>query len=85
MAGVFGLKPLGLATIEGFANGFPLKLLLMGLLISEFLGLEFGLLEVNGEEEYLFEGTAIDFSDLNDGSLVIDQYRQKNRKSVARM
>lgn len=34
LASVFGLEPLWLATIKGFVNGFPLKLLLTGLLIS---------------------------------------------------
>ena len=65
-----GLNPLGLVTTEGFVNGFPLKLLLMGLLVSEFLALEFGLPDIIVEAEALFEGKAmdIDFSEsLNDG------------------
>ena len=64
-----GLNPLGLVTTEGFVNGFPLKLLLMGLLVSEFLALEFGLPDIIVEAEALFEGKAmdIDFSEsLND-------------------
>jgi hypothetical protein len=60
---VLGLNPLGLGTTEGFVNGFPLKLLLMGLLVSEFLEpeFEFGLFDIIDEEEDLFEGTAMDF------------------------
>jgi hypothetical protein len=57
------LKPLGLATIEGFANGLPLKLLLMGFPSSEFLELKLALLEIVGVEEDLFEGAAMDFSE----------------------
>lgn len=60
LAGVTGLKPLGLATIEGLANGFPLKLLLTVLLTSEFLGLGFDLLTTGDGEGDLFEETAMD-------------------------
>lgn len=70
LAGVLGLNSLGLVTTEGFVNGFPLKLLLMGLLVSEFLALEFGLPDIIVEAEALFEGKAIDFDfseSLNDG------------------
>lgn len=36
-----GLNPLGFATIEGFVKGLPLKLLLIGFVTSEDLGLGF--------------------------------------------
>lgn len=49
-----------MATIEGFANGLPLKLLLMGLPSSEFLELKLARLEIVGVEEDLFEGAAMD-------------------------
>lgn len=55
LAGVLGLKLLGFALIEGFANEFPVKLLRMGLPISEFLTLGFGLLAI-GEDDDLFGG-----------------------------
>lgn len=58
MAGVLGLKLLGFALIEGFANEFPVKLLRMGLPISEFLKLGFGLHAI-GEDDDLFGGTAM--------------------------
>jgi hypothetical protein len=38
---------------EGLGNGFPVKLLLIGLLISEFLGLGFDGSEEEEEEEDL--------------------------------
>lgn len=79
------MKPLGFATIEGFVNGLPLKLLLMGLLSSEFLELKLARLEIVGVQEDLFEGVAMDFSENNNGSLVIVQKtREKEIKSVAR-
>lgn len=55
-----GLKLLGFAITEGFWNGFPLKLLLIGLLISEFLKFGFDLLggAAREENEDLFEGIA---------------------------
>lgn len=58
MAGVLGLKLLGFAFIEGFANEFPVKLLRMGLPISEFLKLGFDLLAI-GEDDDLFGGMAM--------------------------
>lgn len=77
------MKPLGFATIEGFVNGLPLKLLLMGLPSSEFLELKLARLEIVGVEEDLFEGAAMDFSENNNGSLVIVQKtREKEIKSV---
>lgn len=50
---MLGLKPpLELGTIEeGLLNGLPVKLLLMGSLVSEFLALGFGLVDDIGEEE----------------------------------
>ena len=42
---------------EGLENGFPVKLLLMGLLISELLGLGFDTTEVEEGKE-LLEGIA---------------------------
>lgn len=53
LAGVLGLNPpLELAKIDdGFGNGFPLKLLLMGSLLSEFLGLGFGFIDGIDEQE----------------------------------
>lgn len=59
LAGVTGLKPLGLATIEGLVNGFPLKLLRRVLLISEFLELGFDLLVTGEGEGDPFEETAM--------------------------
>ena len=44
------MRPLGLGTIEGLVKGFPVKLLLMGFPISEFLALP----DI-GEDEDLFE------------------------------
>lgn len=62
LAGVLGLKLLGFEMIEGLWKGFPLKLLLTALLISEFLRLGFDLLDAAAkeEDEDLFEGIAID-------------------------
>lgn len=53
LAWVLGLNPpLELAKIDdGFGNGFPLKLLLMGSLLSEFLGLGFGFIDDIDEQE----------------------------------
>lgn len=44
--------PLELVKIDdGLGNGFPLKLLLMGSLLSEFLGLGFGFIDGVDEQE----------------------------------
>ena len=52
-----GLVRLGI--IEGLVKWFPVKLLLMGFPISEFLALGFALPDI-GEDEDLFEATAIE-------------------------
>jgi hypothetical protein len=81
LTGVLGLKPLGFATIEGFVNGLPLKLLLMGLPSSEFLELKLARLEIVGVEEDLFEGAAMDFSDNSNGSpVIVQKTREKEKK-----
>lgn len=57
LTGVLGKLVLGFAMREGLENGFPEKLLLIGLLISELLGLGFdGTEDDNGD--LLLEGMA---------------------------
>lgn len=61
LAGVLGKLILGFAmTEEGLENGFPVKLLLIGLLISELLGLGFDGSEDDSDENLLLllEGMA---------------------------
>lgn len=48
--------------MEGLVNGFPLKLLLMGFPVSEFLALGFALPDIS-EDDDLFEGKAMDRQD----------------------
>lgn len=60
LAGVLGLKPgLWIVIIEGLATGLPLKLLLMGLLTSEFLGLD-DLLGIEEKGGFLLGDAAMD-------------------------
>lgn len=62
--------------MEGLVNGFPVKLLLMGFPISEFLAFGFALPEI-GEDDVLFEGTAMDSKPEK------NEERQKVEKKIA--
>lgn len=50
---------LAFATIEGFENGFPVKLRRTGLAISEFLELGLGRVAIGEDDDDLFEGMAM--------------------------
>lgn len=69
--------------MEGLVNGFPVKLLLMGFPISEFLALGFALPEIGADDD-LFEGTAMDSKpEISKGRQRVQERKEKKKRKIA--